>query len=50
MHHSVPKQLLSMANFSLVEDEYIENISTRPAISRTFSSIDRKIEYPPTHC
>ena len=43
MHHHLPKRLLSIAKKSSVEDEEIEIIGTRPAISRKCSPIGRNI-------
>ena len=48
MHLTLPKGLTSMEK-SPFYDEDIIIICTRPAISNTFSPIDRNIEIPQTH-
>ena len=42
MHHTVTKKLLRMKKAPIEEDE-VKIIGIRPAISRTFSPIGRKI-------
>ena len=43
MHHYSPKRVISMAKKAPFEDNEINIVGTRPAITRKFSSIGRHI-------